>query len=356
MSSKLLSFIKTMNIPIIKFIVNKGWYLRLKSKKVKNAKFKKLTRKEKNDIKKYWRKYGKNISTDWCAYFAYGSEIVDKKYIPESLYYGEIVRKLNDYEMGALHHKNVSDQIFNSKQPKTIIRKEDDLLLNENYEPVSENEGIKLCKEQESIIIKPSTGTYGGAGIQFWSKGDSEEELRNLIKQSPKLIVQEVVKQHPFFESIHPESLNTLRIVTLLIDGRSVLLSTILRMGRNKSKVDNYSAGGIICPVGKDGFLFEEAVQSDQSVIEKHPEGFTFKGKQVPFYKEIINDAYIQHYRIPYFKLVSWDYALSAEGIPILIEANIPRGQLDLHQLNIGSLFGKYTDRVLDHVYKDKTL
>jgi len=356
MANKILSFTKKMNLPFVKFVVTKGWYLRLVNKKNKNAKFRRLSKEEKLEIKQYWRSYGKNISTDWCAYFSYGSGIVDKKFVPESLYYGEILRGLNDYGMGALHHKNVADQIFSSKQPKTILRKDENVLMNGNYEPISLEKGLKLCEEQGSVIIKPSTGTYGGSGIDFWSKEEGERKLREVIGSLDKIIIQEVVKSHPFLESIHPESLNTLRVVTLLVDGKPVHLSTILRMGRNNKKVDNYSAGGIICPINKEGRLFETAVQSDQSVITKHPDGFVFKGKKVPFFNEIINDAYRQHYRVPYFKMISWDFSLSPEGVPILIEANIPSGQLDLHQLNIGSIFGEYTDRVLDFVYKDKKL
>ncbi|WP_161485689.1 hypothetical protein [Gracilibacillus timonensis] len=54
--------------------------------------------------------------------------------------------------------------------------------------------------------------------------------------------------------------------------------------------------------------------------------------------------------------MVSWDYAIDKNGDPVLIEANIPTGQIDFHQINIGPIFGEYTEKVLDHVYKGKTL
>nr|WP_262361303.1 hypothetical protein [Gracilibacillus timonensis] len=69
-----------------------------------------------------------------------------------------------------------------------------------------------------------------------------------------------------------------------------------------------------------------------------------------------MKDAFRQHCRIPYFKMVSWDYAIDKNGDPVLIEANIPTGQIDFHQINIGPIFGEYTEKVLDHVYKGKTL
>jgi hypothetical protein len=36
--------------------------------------------------------------------------------------------------------------------------------------------------------------------------------------------------------------------------------------------------------------------------------------------------------------MVSWDYAIDYEGNPVLIEANIPTGQIDFDQLNIGPI------------------
>ncbi len=355
--SKTLKRIKNFNKPIVDFVITRGWYLRLLNKKRRNGKFRELSNEEKREIKEYWKKYKKNISTDWCAYFSYGSGIVDKRYIPESLYYGEMLDKLNSPKMGTgLSDKNMYDLLFDTKQPKTIIRKANGIFLNENYEYITFDEVFNRCSKERVVIIKPTNGTSGGSGVAFWNVNDGFEKLNKLLNKRKDFIVQEIVKQHPFFENIHPQSLNTLRIVTLLIDNKPVHLSTILRMGRNENKVDNFSAGGLICAVDKEGQLFDKAVQGDQSVIDRHPSGFVFKGKKVPFYDKMIADAKRVHYRIPYFKMISWDYSLSPKGEPILIEGNYPGGQIDLHQLNIGPVFGEYTDRVLDFVYKGKKL
>lgn len=352
MPSKTLQFAHNFNKPVVDFILTKGWYMRLLNKKIKKMKFRKLTSTQKKEIKNYWKKYGKNISTDWCAYFSYGSEIVDKRYVPESLYYGEILNKLGIPEMGfGLSDKNIYDFLFDTKQPETIVRKSNGYLLNSNNEPISLEKVFDLCAKEGNIIIKPTNGTYGGAGISFWKSEDGKEKLFELLNSGDNFICQEIVKQHPFFESIHPYSLNTLRIVTLLIDDEIVHLSTLLRMGRNKSQVDNFSAGGCICAVDKEGYLYEKAVQADQTVLTAHPDGFVFKNKKIPHYEEIVDDAKRMHYRIPFFKMISWDYALSPDGEPILIEGNYPGGQLDMHQLNIGPIFGEYTDRVLEEVY-----
>lgn len=356
MANKILKFAKSFNRPFVRFVVVNGWNLRLNVKKRKTGRLKRLSQQQKNEVRNYWKRFGKRVNPDWAAYFSYANNIFDSRYIPEGLYYGEIAHKLSMEGMGALHHKNVQDQIFSSKQAKTFIRKTEDIYTDGEYKVIDLEKGLEACKLVGKVIIKPSTGTYGGSGISFWTAEEGIEKLKEQIISYPQVVVQERVQSHPFLNDIHPASLNTLRIVTLLVDNEPVLLSTLLRMGQNNSKVDNYSAGGLIAVVNKYGVLQETAVQSNQKIVTEHPSGFIFKDQKIPCFDKVIEDAFTQHFRIPYFKMVSWDYAIDYEGDPVLIEANIPTGQIDFHQFNIGPIFGDYTDRVLDYVYNGKPL
>lgn len=356
MANKILKFTKEINKPLEKFVLVNGWNFRLYKKKKNGFKLKQLSRSQNQEVKDYWRKYGKRVSPDWAAYFSFGNDYFDPRYIPESLYYGEIAKKLHVQGMAGLHHKNVQEQIFDSKQPKTIVRKINNFISDREHRPISLDQAIQLCKEEKEVIIKPSTGTYGGKGIFFLKAEEVERQLRDILISLDQVIVQKVVESHQFMKNITSSSINTLRVVTLLVDGEPILLSTLLRMAKEGNRLDGVSAGGIIAVVNKNGLLEESAVQLDQTIKRQHDSGFIFKDKKIPSYKELIEDAFRQHCRIPYFKMVSWDYAIDKEGDPVLIEANIPTGQIDFHQINIGPIFGEYTDRVLDHVYKGKEL
>lgn len=351
--SKLLKFARHINKPLVRFMIVKGWGLRLIKKRLSNGyKFRKLTSEEKKEIKRFWRGYGKNVSTKWCSYFSYGSGIIDKRYIPESLYYGEILQKLNNQILGpGLSDKNIQSVLFKDIQPEVVFRKVDGILLDKNWNEINLDVAFRNSEAEKNVVIKKTRGSYGGAGVLFWNRSQGRNTLEKMISGKDDLIIQSMVQQHPFFESIHPTSLNTLRIVTLILEKEPILLSTMLRMGRSGSKVDNYTAGGVICPVDKQGFLFPKAVQKNQSVITSHPDGFVFAGKRIPYFDSIIDEAKRLHLRVPYFKLVSWDFSVSVEGKPLLIEGNYPSSQLDLHQLNIGSIFGEHTDKVLSEVY-----
>lgn len=57
------------------------------------------------------------------------------------------------------------------------------------------------------------------------------------------------------------------------------------------------------------------------------------------------------HPQIPHFRLVSWDFSIDENGEPVLIEANLNCGGIDVNQMNNGPLFGEDTKKVLDEVF-----
>ncbi len=356
MSSKILSFVKNMNRPLEKFVIRNGWNLRLANKKIRGAHFKKLSKNEKADVKKFWRQYGKRVSPAWASYYAHAKDSFDPRYIPESLYYSEMIGKLGDLRLGALGDKNVQKRIFSSKQANTVFHKNGNIYTSGDYRRISLEEAIILCEKQNEVVIKPTAGSYGGRGVAFWMKGNDEAELHAALRFHHSMIVQEVVQSHPFFRDIHPHSLNTLRLVTLIAEGEPILLSTILRMGQGGQRTDNSSAGGLIAVVDQNGCLQETAIQRNQEIISQHPGGFVFRDKTIPNFQKILDDVFTQCMRIPSFRMVFWDYTVDIEGDPVLIEANLPSGQIDSHQFNIGPIFGDRTEKVLSYMYKGTPL
>lgn len=348
---KLLRIISEAPRPVVSLLLNRGWDWRLK--KNKNNNFRKLTRKEKKSVKNFWNSYGKKVSSDWCAYFSYGNGIVDPRYLPKGLYRSEIGQRLG---VAYIDDKNMYNILYDTKQPKTIARVQNGVFQSESYNIISLDEVVRRCRESKNIIIKVSRDSSCGKGIFFWDDRKTDKDLIALLQEHKNLIIQEIVKQHAFLSSIHPESLNTLRIVTLIVDGKAVLLRSLLRMGRNNSKVDNFSAGGIICAIDENGLLHDKGVQCNQEILDRHPNGFVFSGKSVPSFDKVVNDAKRLHERMSQFKVVHWDYSISEEGEPVSIETNLPLGQMDMHQLNTGPFFGEYTERVLDYIYKGKPL
>lgn len=157
--------------------------------------------------------------------------------------------------------------------------------------------------------------------------------------------------QHKTLSEIHPSSVNTLRVMSLLMNGKVNILSTVLRMGVNGNKVDNASAGGITCGVLENGQLKNVAYSADGVKYDKHPQGYVFSDCVIPNYEKVIQMVKTCHERMGHFRLVSWDIAIGKDAEPILIEANLRNGECDFHQYNNGPLFGELTEQVLNEVF-----
>ena len=123
-------------------------------------------------------------------------------------------------------------------------------------------------------------------------------------------------------------------------------------MGVDKSRIDNVTAGGISAAIKAGGVLDKYAyTYYTGERFERHPQGLKFEGYKVPAYDKIIETVKQLAQTIGNFRLVSWDMGVDAEGDVILVEANMRKGGINLHQFDNGPLFGELTERVLGEVF-----
>lgn len=154
----------------------------------------------------------------------------------------------------------------------------------------------------------------------------SIEELKKIVGHS-QFIVQQRLTQHPVISGIYPNSINTMRLITILCsDGDVNLLPAILRFGTHGNTVDNWAAGGLVVAIDSEGHLrgngrYEFPVENKmQETI--HPDTMVkFDGIKIPYYKEAVEMTKRLHrffYGIP---CIGWDIAFTENG-PVFIEGN----------------------------------
>ena len=161
-------------------------------------------------------------------------------------------------------------------------------------------------------------------------------------------IVQKYLVQHDDIKIFHPESLNTMRIMTLRLGEKILHVSSVFRMGRNNSAVDNFGSGGVSSGIDKDGKLKKYAFDVTYNRYEAHTNSkIKFEGYQIPKYSDAVELCKKLHTELLHFDLVSWDIAISQQSEVYLIEYNILGPSIDLHQLSNGPLFGELTDEVI---------
>ena len=282
-----------------------------------------------------------------------------KLFIPDDFYYKYVDEFFaKHYACKFVDDKNLYDLLlYDVPQPKTIARCINGVLMSKEYHPISQEDFFKLCDVNGEVIVKQSVDSEGGKGVEFYRStvDDKEKLLSNLNKKN--FVVQEVVKQHPELAKVHPESINTVRIMTLFFDNEVHILSTVVRMGLGGSKVDNASSGGIVCGVDEDGKLKKRAFDTKANQYDTHPSGVHFESVVIPNYLECKQLCKKLATRFTQFShLISWDFSIGVDGEPILIEVNLSYGQIDFHQMCNGPVFGSMTEKVIQYIFDNNPL
>lgn len=308
-------------VPISKWYKNEQ--LRKKIKRILKGKHaKKLTKSQKKDIRSYYKTHGFNhIDTSWHQFYASSNGNFSVGYVPETIFYQEIEKKLNDGAyVYALADKNLSDKLFpNVKQPETVIKNINGFFYVKD-KIIDIDQAIEICNGNYPLFIKPTNDTGGGKDVKsFICKNgvidDTGRTIEELLKSYNKnYIIQKRVQQHELLAVLNPTSLNTFRVISYLRDNEVVVLSIILRIGRMGSVVDNSAAGGISCGIREDGHLNEIGFQSSGATMTKTDTGVQFKDVTLPFLAKIYATVQNLHKSSPFFRLVSWDLAIDSTG------------------------------------------
>lgn len=327
-------------------------------KKLKTMVVSPINNNQRLKIEKFWQNYPVKVDYRWFDVYntlAPDAETLEY-YMPHDIYYCYVDPFFSNVSKAkAFDDKNMYDIYFHDVlQPRTILRINNGIYTDAEYQLVSLNKAIELCYQQKNVIIKPSIETEGGAGIEFWdSSRDSKDILLAKLKGSGCYIISEIVKQHSELARIHDSSVNTIRIITLLLNNEVHILSAILRMGVNGARIDNASSGGIFCGINPDGSLKSRAYDVKGNVYYTHPQGGKISNYRIPSYDMCCQTVVRLAPRLcNVTKLCSWDLSIDKYGTPILIEANLTYGGINLHQMCNGPILGSLTRTVLDAVFK----
>lgn len=362
----------------VSFIKRKAYYHRIvkprldygeKSLHMKLGNVKSISIKDIEDIDAFWMRYFHLLShtqiqlnrlIDYRIYDVYnkvlrsGERLFD--YMPDA-FYGAFIDEFytNPQHSNACDDKNLYDLYFNDiTRPNTLFRKMNNIYLDRLYNEITLGQAISIAREQGEVILKVAKFSYGGHGVLFWNSTNDEAKLKEFMSASENVICQSVIKQHPELSRLNQTSVNTIRIMTFMQNGKVHALSSVLRMGINGARVDNASSGGIVCGIKPNGQLKEVAFDTCANKYMCHPQGTSFESVTIPSFKECINLATSLARRFcSVSRLIAWDLAIDETGSPLLIEVNFSGGQLDFNQLCNGPIFGVLTEEVLNDVFNN---
>ena len=182
---------------------------------------------------------------------------------------------ISDREMMCIYRKTVQGDVY-----KTLKNKANTLQLFSNYVHrkwinVSNTtfDVFESFVSSTDCIAKPLRGMKGIGVFKIGKKADKDlKELYSFCCRN-NMIIEECVRSCKELEDFHPQSLNTIRVVTISKENKCGLLGAMVRMGVGDSVVDNYSSGGIIAPIDvKTGAVIVEGVDKYGNHYFEHPD------------------------------------------------------------------------------------
>jgi len=306
----------------------------------------------------YWEKYNYKPAKYWYQIFCDADQKVDPRYIPDDLYYGELIPYFSNSQFRRFGEDKCYHDVWfpDVKRPITICKNIAGVYYSPEMKPITFGEAVSLAVAyKDECLIKPSIDSGEGRLIKFFTpetinKADIEKTFKDM---GANFIVQAAVKQHETLSKLNPSSLNTIRVVSFFFENEVHVLSCILRVGAPNAKVDNVGAGGYACPIQNDGQLNARAVNRKAEWVEVNSTGIRFADVKVPEFGKVIDTVKFAHKRLAHFKLIGWDMSVDAQGEPVMIEYNTCPGA---NQISCGPTFGDLTERVLDEFFNKRTL
>lgn len=182
----------------------------------------------------------------------------------------------------------------------------------------------EFISKHTKFFIKPFAG--GGGVNSGWfdtTKYSTPLESLEAILKNGAYVLEEGVYQCEAMSKFNPDSINTLRIVTIKQGDKVSNWCSFVRTGRKGCPVDNGGRGGIIIGVDiNTGEMNTDGINEQGEIFETHPDsGVKFKGFQLPLWKESCEMAIEMMDAMPNMRCIGWDIALTAKG-PVVIEAN----------------------------------
>ncbi|MBQ3004482.1 MAG: hypothetical protein IJD88_00980, partial [Clostridia bacterium] len=229
------------------------------------------------------------------------------------------------------------NRIENVRTPENYVINSYGVFYNSKREVISYEEAKNILSDIGPAVVKPTTDSSSGQNVQILNIKDGKDlktditldELFN--KYGSNFVVQEKIKPFKELKDLYPDSINTIRLTSYILNSQVHVAPISLRIGASGSVVDNIHAGGMGVSVDDSGQLGEIAYRlgygdSDEK-FSQHPDtNIVFKNYKLSFIEELIDDAKKLHGLLSNIGVISWDFTVDENGTIVIVEINV-RGQ-----------------------------
>ena len=260
-------------------------------------------------------RYGATVS-DYFEYTFWKKKACMRRQYITKLYHRKIQKRFNTGRTEPLSDKMLFNETF--REFRAGIRSFD---LNAH----SEEEFLSFVRScDRDIIAKPLRG-FSGQGI-FLPDVSTDEKAREIyrkLKDDGDYFVEKVFHQKGVLHEVHPYAVNTVRVLTLYVEGQVHVMFATVRFGGDEKPVDNIHSGGVTCEIDLDtGCLAGRGWNLRGESFMRHPRsGVILPGLRIPRWPEVLELVTAAARKLPEVGYIGWDVAVSDDGL-CLIEGN----------------------------------
>lgn len=189
---------------------------------------------------------------------------------------------------------------------------------------------ILMC--HDSVICKLPAESCS-IGMQIYHQKDFKDpmDFAKMVKEKGYGVVEEVVVNHPDTAKVYPNSLNTIRIITIIDDNGKVHVPLAAQKFGNGGKFtdigDLSDVNGMYAPVNIETGAIEMPLHDGYTIYDilytEHPEThYKFTDFKIPLFQECKDLVAEMAPVVPQVRYVGWDVAVTPTG-PIVVEGNI---------------------------------
>ena len=298
-----------------------------------------------------WSKFNTHIDTGTLRISANISGKADPRIVPEEIFMADIEPSLiTDPDLGFLSNKSFYNQLFPAgKFPQDLLHRFDGQWYDRDFGRLDTKKfQQRISSFEYPVVVKPSSNSNGGQGVIF---AGSKDQLIDHSSGIIHCVVQEKVRQHPFFASFHPQSINTIRVYLYrsVSDHRLHILSLDLTMGRSGASVNNEKCGGIYSGIQEDGTMVGYAVDKFGNTYKKHPDTGELFDQRIPDIDGLKQFAMRLGKQMLPAALVGLDLFCDEKGEWRAMEINTRSHSIRSAQYFGQPFFGGFTEEVIEY-------
>lgn len=230
-------------------------------------------------------------------------------------------------EMQCIYRKMVQPEVRTILFNKVLFLNKFQSFVHRRWIEVQKSTYDEFCDMVYSFdcIAKPIEG-WRGNGIHKIQKVAKGTDVKYLYDEcvTNNILLEECIHACKEIEDFHPQSLNTIRVVTISNPNKCEVFGAILRMGVGDNIIDNTHNGGVFASIDVNtGIIETDGLDSEGNYYAVHPNtGKQIKGFTIPQWDKVIETCTEATKVLPNMIFAGWDAVVMDDGTVALVEGN----------------------------------